>query len=195
MIDGSRVMVFIDGTNLLTQLSRAISINFRAEKPPHNAIILSKMLISKIVNPSKNMKIIRHYWFSSYQGNEETRKDLRNHLRESKFEPVLFKLGDKGEKGVDIALTKEMLVNAFQQNYDIGVLIAGDEDYVGIVNEVKRYGQVIWGAFFEHGLSPELKYSFDTFFLFTNIMRDKSFINLSQPVINRIKVELDKKSN
>jgi uncharacterized LabA/DUF88 family protein len=56
-----------------------------------------------------------------------------------------------------------MLVNAFNQNFDIGFLIAGDEDYVGLVNEVKRYGPIVRGAFFEHGLSEELRLACDSF--------------------------------
>jgi hypothetical protein len=58
---------------------------------------------------------------------------------------------------------KEMLVNAFNQNFDVGYLIAGDEDYVGLVNEVKRYGPIAKGAFFQHGLSEELYLTFDSF--------------------------------
>jgi len=93
---------------------------------------------------------------------------LKKNLRELNFEPVLFKKHqDKKEKGVDIALTKEMLVNAFNSNFDIAILFAGDEDYVGLVNEVKRYGPIIMGAFFNNGLSPNLQFTFDYFQLIT----------------------------
>ena len=78
---------------------------------------------------------------------------------------MLFqKIGSK-EKGVDIGLAKEMLVNAFNQNFDVGWLFAGDEDYVGLVKEVKKYGQIINGSFFNQGLSPELEVAFDEFIL------------------------------
>ena len=62
------------------------------------------------------------------------------------FEPVLFQKRDGREKGVDIALTKEMLVNALHQNFDIGFLFAGDKDYVSLVSEVKRYGPRVWSV-------------------------------------------------
>jgi hypothetical protein len=40
----------------------------------------------------------------------------------------------KREKGEDIMLTKEMLIDAFNQSFDPAFLSAGDEDYVGVVN-------------------------------------------------------------
>ena len=73
------------------------------------------------------------------------------------------------EKGVDIGLAKEMLVNAFNQNFDIGFLIAGDKDYLELVYEVKRYGPNIFGGFFKEGLSPELRLAFDFFVEFDNL--------------------------
>lgn len=78
-------------------------------------------------------------------------------------EPVLFKKHKGKEKGVEIALATEILVNAFNQNYDIGVLVAGDKDYAGLVKEVKRYGPIIHGAFFERGLSEDLTLAVDDF--------------------------------
>ena len=38
-------------------------------------------------------------------------------------------------KGVDIALTTDMLSNAFLGNYDVAVLVAGDGDYVPLVEQ------------------------------------------------------------
>src|SRR4051794_12186407 len=46
-----------------------------------------------------------------------------------------------GAKGVDISLTKDMLVQAFLGNYDIAVLVAADGDYLPVVEEVKRLGK------------------------------------------------------
>jgi uncharacterized LabA/DUF88 family protein len=88
---------------------------------------------------------------------------LARTLRDSGFDPVLFRRRGDREKGVDIALTKEMLVNAFARNAEVSVLIAGDEDYVGLVNEVKRYGQIVWGGFFENGMAPRLRLALDSF--------------------------------
>jgi uncharacterized LabA/DUF88 family protein len=90
---------------------------------------------------------------------------------------VLFKKprAKHEEKGVDISLTKEMLVNAFNKNYDRCLLVAGDEDYVELVKEVKRYGQVIYGCFLKDGLSPKLKLSFDYFTYLEDTKLEGSF--------------------
>ncbi|MDO9573886.1 MAG: NYN domain-containing protein [Candidatus Contubernalis sp.] len=165
-------MVFIDGSNFLIQLCKELEItNFRAERPPHSIFTLAEKMISKTTHMSRyssEFALIRRYWFSSYAGNDKDYSSLRIILRELDFEPILFKKHqDKKEKGVDIALTKEMLVNAFNSNFDIAILFAGDEDYVSLVNEVKRYGPIIMGAFFKNGLSPNLQFAFDYFQLIT----------------------------
>jgi hypothetical protein len=56
-----------------------------------------------------------------------------------------------------------MLINAFNSNFDLALLIAGDEDYLAIVDEVKRHGGQIMGSFFNKGLSQKLKIAFDYF--------------------------------
>ena len=147
-----RLMVFVDGSNLLIQLCKELEItNFRPERPPRSILTSAEKLISKTTNMSRyssEFAHIRRYWFSSYAGNDNDYSSLRIILRELDFEPVLFKKHqDKKEKGVDIALTKEMLVNAFNSNFDIAILFAGDEDYVSLVNELKRYGPIIMGVF------------------------------------------------
>jgi len=167
-----RLMVFVDGSNLLIQLCKELQIkNFRAERPPPIIFTLAEKLITKTTNISRyssEFAHIRRYWFSSYAGNDNDRSSLIKILRELNFEPVLFKkYQDKKEKGVDIALTKEMLVNAFNSNFDIAILFAGDEDYVSLVNELKRYGPIIMGAFLNNGLSVNLQFAFDYFQLIT----------------------------
>jgi uncharacterized LabA/DUF88 family protein len=67
---------------------------------------------------------------------------------------------------VDIALTKGMLSHAFLGNYQAAVLVAGDGDYVPLVQEVKRLGKRVTVAFFvgeAYGLNPELRLIADEF--------------------------------
>ncbi len=47
------------------------------------------------------------------------------------FQPEVFKKAKQQEKskGVDIALAKDFLGNAFRHNYDVAFLFAGDGDY------------------------------------------------------------------
>ena len=95
----------------------------------------------------------------------------RHYVKTSLSLFCLRKIEANKRKEVDIALTKEMLINAFNGNYDVAILVAGDEDYVGLVNEVKRYGPIVKGAFFKHGLSDKLFLAVDDFQII-----EKSFI-------------------
>jgi len=160
-----RQMVFVDGSNLLRQLATECGVNIRADKPPDAALRKAAAIASKMASEGvpKRSWLIRSYWFGSYQGNEEDERHYASVLRECGFEPVLFRQREGREKGVDIALTKEMLVNAFNQNYDLAVVIAGDEDYVGLVSEAKRHGPIINGAFVNSGLSEALRLACDSF--------------------------------
>jgi len=176
-----RLMVFVDGTNFLIQLAKEFNFQYRAEKPPWAAISLAASFLQELTN-LQNLNIIRRYWFASYKGSEEFLYEYKSQLRRRNFDPKLFRKRDGREKGVDIALTKEMLVNAFQQNCDLVILIAGDEDYVELVEEVKRYGQKIWGAFFQNGLSKNLQLSLDAFFSIGSIGFGTSFQSLCDAI-------------
>jgi len=85
---------------------------------------------------------------------------------ELRFRPTCLQEGQPNEKtkGVDISLTKDMLSHAFHKNYDAVGLVAGDADYIPLVEEVKRHGKVVYVVFFRsEGLSPELRRSADKF--------------------------------
>lgn len=186
-----RLMVFVDGPNILRESSKELEIDFRADKPPLHALAYAKEIINNIIYKDEIL-LIRKYWFGSFQGSEEDGQNLRFNLRENGFDPVLFKnIKGKQEKGVDIALTKEMLVNAFHKNFDIGLLIAGDEDYLGLVNEVKRYGPIMRGAFFRHGLAPNLLLEFDDFKYLPKDVSGNKLISYK----NKIMAELKKFPN
>ena len=189
MEDNRRYMFFVDGTNFLIELSKEIDVPFRAERPPLCAFNFAYLLVKDIEHYFSSNQIIRHYWFGSYQGSDKERKEISSYLRQYNFEPILIQKKKGREKGVDISLTKEMLVNAFNQNFDVGYLIAGDEDYLSLVMETKRYGPRIHGAFFEHGLSEELRIAFDSFReLKRHILIEKDWDNL----VIKIKDELNK---
>ena len=53
---------------------------------------------------------------------------------------IFKKLKNHPEKGVDIALTTALLVNAHQKNFDVAVVVTGDADHLSVVEEAKRSG-------------------------------------------------------
>lgn len=183
-----RYMFFIDGSNFLIELGKELGLNIRAEKPPLQSFRFAEMIINDITHHLNNEYIIRKYWFGSFLGDDAFGKTLRQNLKSHNFDPVMIKKKHGKEKGVDISLTKEMLVNAFNNNFDVAFLIAGDEDYLTLVQEIKRYGTKIYGAFFEHGLSDELEISFDSFRLIQRheLIRD-NWDKISQEIDKEIK--------
>ena len=109
---------------------------------------------------------IRSHYYTSMTGNEERLNEARTRLRTLGFHPEVFKKKDGKSKGVDITLAKDMLSHCFHESYDVAVLIAGDGDYVPLVNEVKHMGKVVYLVFFENfGLNDNLHlatdYTFD----------------------------------
>jgi hypothetical protein len=110
---------------------------------------------------------IRAYYYTSLVGDEQVIGDVRARLWDLGFTPQVFKRGadQVKSKGVDIALCKDMLSHGFQNHYDAAVLIAGDGDYVPLVEEVKRQGKAVYLWFFEQeGLNPALRLAADRFY-------------------------------
>src|SRR6266571_87203 len=109
---------------------------------------------------------IRSFYYTSLVGDDDKLRGVREALHEMSFAPQVFKKSDKNKKskGVDIALATDMLSNAYQDNFDVAVLVAGDGDYVPLVSEIKRLGKVIYLIFFlekEYGMNSDLLLSSD----------------------------------
>lgn len=115
---------------------------------------------------------LRSYYYTSLQGNDESLQAAREALRQLGFTPRVFKklASQRQSKGVDIALAKDMLSHAFHQHYEVAVLIAGDADYVPLVEEAKRLGKLVYVWFFEQeGLNSELRLASDSFLDLTSL--------------------------
>ncbi len=80
-------------------------------------------------------------------------------------DPKVFKKKPNNKtKRVDITLATDMLSHAYSNNFDIAILVAGDEDYVPLVQELKHCGKQVSLWFLEDGLSQDLKRECDHFF-------------------------------
>ena len=70
-----------------------------------------------------------------------------------------------------------MLVEAHRDSFDVAVLIAGDEDYVPLIQTVKEMGKAVYLVFFNEdktgGLSQELILASDTYFPVTNFFCER----------------------
>lgn len=168
-----RVMIFVDGSNLLRGIAREIDITVDSLKPQDEILSLAYIIVNTLWSRLSSDhyvgaiegRVIRRYWFGSYVGNEQDGNRLQESLRRNNFEPVLFHKPAKKdkEKRVDMAIAREMLINAFHRNYEIAVLVAGDEDYVDLVQDIKRYGIRVTSSYFYKGNSPKLRNAVDYF--------------------------------
>ena len=108
----------------------------------------------------------RAYYYTSVVGDEPKIVAVKEALWRMGFHPEVFKKAKRQDKakGVDVALTKDLLSNAFLDNYDVAVLYAGDGDYVPLVEEVKRLGKVVCVAYFgNERMSENLRLASDVF--------------------------------
>jgi uncharacterized LabA/DUF88 family protein len=168
-----RWMLFVDGENLTIraqEIAREKGIDLIPSEYYHpDVFIWAPLLTPMEVFGGRTVfkeQPIRSFYYTSVIGDEKRIQKIKNSLWGIGFHPEVFKKSKKKDKakGVDIALTKDMLSHAFLNNYDIAVIVAGDGDYVPLIQEVKRIGKIVYVAFFmQSGLSTELQISSDMF--------------------------------
>jgi NYN domain len=109
---------------------------------------------------------VRAHYYTSVTGDDNLIRDTKRILWALEFQPEVFKKPKQQKsKGVDITLARDMLSHGYQDHYDIAVVVAGDGDYVPLIEEVKRAGKIVALSFFEnHGLNESLKLAADDFF-------------------------------
>ncbi len=150
MVDGTeRVMIFIDGSNLYHSLK-----NFFKRTDLDIGKLSNKLLDKR--------RLVRIYYYNARVGLKE--EPERYHDQQKFFASVNaipyseLRLGrlvyfnwpnsPPYEKGVDIQLATDMITHSFKGNYDVAVLVAGDNDYVGAIQAVKDNGKNLEVALF-----------------------------------------------
>ena len=66
-------------------------------------------------------------------------------------------------------MTVDILSNIYRDNIDTVYLIAGDGDYLPIIDEAIRMGKQVYLSAFSEGLNPKLEHKVDQFFLLDGI--------------------------
>lgn len=177
--DGSsrdtRIMIFADGENFAIGFKNLIGTN---KIPGHISYCEDVYVWSNIFNRMiiESFTLIRIYYYTSVVGATDKIEKIEDELKGLKIEvPRVFKKDkNKKSKMVDISLATDMLLHAFRNNYDIALLLAGDGDYVPLVQAVQMEGKRVYGWFIENRTNIKLKTALDYFADLTDFLTEKN---------------------
>ena len=118
--------------------------------------------------------IMRTHYYTSVQGDHPLVETVSKELKAAGVSaPRVFKKAAGGRsKRVDVSLATDMLRHAAHKNFDIGVLVTGDEDFVPLVEAVQAEGCGVHVWALPDGLSPRLVHSADEFVDLTPYLLD-----------------------
>jgi uncharacterized LabA/DUF88 family protein len=156
-----RVMVFIDGSNIM-YCSRKIRPGFRVDY--HR--------MAQALCGDRNL--VRTYFFCSedIENPNPKQRGFLNALRERGIEvfshPLKSRTTRSGEvirieKGVDVTMVSVLLRNAFIEAFDVAIVVTGDGDFVVAVQTVKDRGKRVEVASFEDSIALGLRRVADKF--------------------------------
>jgi len=151
-------MMFVDGENLAFRYAELVA----GGRPRVAHVKFEKEIFvwSKFANirHHRQCEVIRRHYYTSVQGDAPKLEEVEDALKELGVEaPRVFKK-QKGRrsKRVDLSLASDMLSHAHRKNFDLAVLVGGDDDYVPLVDAVMAEGRrvVLWAL--DSGLSEAL---------------------------------------
>ncbi len=161
-----RVMIFIDGSNLYHVLKQ------KTDK--HD--LDYKKFADKLCG---DRHLIRTYYYNIRQESSdnprlaEKQDRFLNALYETDYLEV--KLGiwkARGhtmvEKGVDVMIASDLISHAYEDHYDIAILVSGDADFYPALQTVKDVGKQVEVAAFDSNLSSEAARVSDVLVKFDN---------------------------
>jgi len=149
-----RVAVFIDGSNLYHALRANFSrydLNF--------AEFIKKLCGTR--------RLFRAYYYNVMQDpsqRADTHRDQQDFLFALRETPYLeVRLGGTKlaqgvtiEKGIDVMLVTDLLNLAWEDLYDVALLVSGDSDFAYALQAVKNLGKYVEVAYFESNVSRDI---------------------------------------
>jgi uncharacterized LabA/DUF88 family protein len=144
-----RVMIFIDGSNMYHSLKHYYK----------KTNIDIGRFCQKILG---RRRLVRMYYYNAQVGHKEEPERYKRQqrffaevtaipyteLRMGRLVYINWPNTPPYEKGVDIQLATDMITHSFKNNYDVAILVAGDNDFVGALQSVKDNGKNVEVALF-----------------------------------------------
>lgn len=162
-----RVMVFIDGGYLRSNI-RTLTGN-----EEFNLLYFPWKLATKYIKGRFFPDLIRVYYYDALVDTEHEDYQEQRQFFDSlnSIQLVEVKLGSlvqtpngSRQKSVDIFMSIDVLTKAFENHYDVAILVCGDRDFIPLVESVKdNTGKMIFGFGFEKHYSVELSREFDIY--------------------------------
>ena len=120
----------------------------------------------------RNPRLIRTYYYDGLPDERHAKKfkeqkDFHDYLNRlmGDFQVRTGKIekrkGEWIQKGVDAILAVDMVEKAFLDQYDVAIIVAGDQDHLPAVEAVKNRGKQVFGVYYEGSYSSKLINSFD----------------------------------
>ena len=165
-----RVMLFVDGENLAIRYGNMLGDK---ELPDHVHFKKDEYVWSDVLNAALELyEMSRSHYYTSAIGTDDVREIVEDTLRSFRMDaPRVFqRFKGRGSKRVDISLTTEFLMHAFRDNYDIAILVSGDEDFVPAVEAVADHGKMIVLWALPDGLSPALRRAVHHYFDLSKVL-------------------------
>ena len=144
-----RIMIFIDGSNLYH------SLKGHFKRTDIDIGKFCQRLLDK-------RRLVRIYYYNAMVGQRQEPERYQSQqaffasvqaipyceLRLGRLVYANWPSAPPYEKGIDVLLTTDFLTHSFKNNYDTGILVAGDSDFVGAVQAVKDNGNNVEVALF-----------------------------------------------
>lgn len=148
-----RVMIFIDGSNLYHVLKQ------NTDKHDLDYKRFSEKLTG-------DRELIRTYYYNIRQESPDNPKLAENQDRFLKalYETAYLEVklgiwkargGTMVEKGVDVMIASDLIMHAYEDHYDVAILVSGDADFYPALQAVKDIGKQVEVAAFDSNLSAE----------------------------------------
>ena len=159
-MSSTRVMIFMDGSNLhwgIRAYNKENKTNLKIDYKKLISLLLKNRVLMRVMYYcSKPIPLGRtsQVKFLDYLRHVEIQV-IEKPLK-SRYDPVA-KRTYYVEKGVDVALATDLIGMAWEDAYDVAIIVSGDSDYVGAVGKVMGKGRNVEVASFRRNLSKELK--------------------------------------
>lgn len=156
-----RVAIFIDGSNLYKGLVTTLGPDYRLN------------FVQFIQALTGGRKLLRAYYYNAPLPSEDpaskAHQGFLNYLKRVPYVAVrLGRLERRGEgfveKGVDIQIAVDMLKLAYNDAYDVAVLVSGDGDFADVVKVIQDQGKQVENTTFSSLASQRLSQQSDYFY-------------------------------